>query len=291
MNTITLKSKTMSPRNVTKNVVEGNPELLSSAVEFFKGACRSVVGYKQLQTWLNDHGHNVVISYKKFEFNGPLFQRVEDTQEDEFAFDNGPAQIQEIITEVSEMNEEVDQEFLNLLEGTTTPVEEVRFPEVPEEHRELFIIMVDNGVPYQDAWTTLVDPTDQETLDDISETFDEQGYRQEFTFKVAVSQLQSILYSYKDNTTLDATQYDMQLSSNPKSKGTYKLSKVMNEFYKNHKELLSDDDRKQLVEFMVQVNEQFTALCDSVKAAHNNYWFVSSSKVVALPAFSILTSS
>ena len=65
----------------------------------------------------------------------------------------------------------------------------------------------------------------------------------------------------------------------------------MNEFYKNHKELLSDDDRKQLVEFMVQVNEQFTALCDSVKAAHNNYWFVSSSKVVALPAFSILTSS
>ena len=291
MNTITLKSKTMSPRNVTKNVVEGNPELLSSAVEFFKGACRSVVGYKQIQSWLNDRGYKVSISHKKYEFNGPLFQLVEETQQEsstDFEYDDKPAQVVELTTEVSEMSSEVDMDFLSLIGGTQV---EVRFPEVPEEHRELFIVMVDNGVSYEDAWTALVDPTDQEALDDISETFDEQGYRQEFTFKVAVSQLQSVLYSYKDNTTLDATQYDMQLSSNPKSKGTYKLSKVMNEFYKNHKELLSDDDRKQLVEFMVQVNEQFTALCDSVKAAHNNYWFVSSSKVVALPAFSILTSS
>ena len=291
MNTITLKSKTMSPRNVTKNVVEGNPELLSSAVEFFKGACRSVVGYKQIQSWLKDRGYKVSISHKKYEFNGPLFQLVEETQQEsstDFEYDDKPAQVVELTTEVSEMSSEVDMDFLSLIGGTQV---EVRFPEVPEEHRELFIVMVDNGVSYEDAWTALVDATDTAAIEDVCECFDEEGYRQEFTFKVAVSQLQSILYSYKDNTTLDATQYDMQLSSNPKSKGTYKLSKVMNEFYKNHKELLSDDDRKQLVEFMVQVNEQFTALCDSVKAAHNNYWFVSSSKVVALPAFSILTSS
>lgn len=286
MNTIILKSKVMSPRNVVSNVVEGNPELLLAAAEFFTGACRSVVGYKQIQSWLNDRGYKVSISHKKYEFNGPLFQLVEETQQEsstDFEYDDKPAQVVELTTEVSEMSSEVDMDFLSLIGGTQV---EVRFPEVPEEHRELFIVMVDNGVSYEDAWTALVDATDTAAIEDVCECFDEEGYRQEFTLKVAISQLQSVLFSFNDgNNRLTPTQYELNTSIKPLAKGTYKLSKVMNQFYKQHKDLLNEEDRKALVQFMTIVNEQFTSLSDEVYSNHSNYWFVSSSKIMSLPVF------
>ena len=53
MNTIILNKRTMSPSNILNNVVEGDIKLLKKAQKYFKAACRSVVGYKQLASYLS----------------------------------------------------------------------------------------------------------------------------------------------------------------------------------------------------------------------------------------------
>lgn len=53
MKTIILNKRTMSPSNILKNVVEGDIKLLKKAQEYFKAACRSVVGYKQIASYLS----------------------------------------------------------------------------------------------------------------------------------------------------------------------------------------------------------------------------------------------
>ena len=53
MKTIILNKRTMSPSNILNNVVEGDIKLLKKAQKYFKAACRSVVGYKQLASYLS----------------------------------------------------------------------------------------------------------------------------------------------------------------------------------------------------------------------------------------------
>lgn len=48
MTTIILAKRTMAPRNILLNLVEGDVSLLTKAKDYFSAACRSVVGYKQI---------------------------------------------------------------------------------------------------------------------------------------------------------------------------------------------------------------------------------------------------
>ena len=53
MKTIILNKRVMAPANILNNVVEGDIKLLKKAQKYFKAACRSVVGYKQLASYLS----------------------------------------------------------------------------------------------------------------------------------------------------------------------------------------------------------------------------------------------
>lgn len=267
MKTITISKRVMAPRNILKNVTSMESlALMTMAQERFCNACRSVVGYRQINQYLKDLGYDVTIVFQP-EAHVDMELPVETV-------------IQEVIEVVAELEatSEVETEVVDLMAF----VQETETQTTSSAGEALFDLMQQEEETIEELDTDLfaiLDTYVQETTT--------------YTYNDAKLYLQSAIVEDKyTEAGQDKGRYDFQLYSGvhngihyPLPRCTSKLSKTMHKFYSEWKEKLSENDLARLRTLMSQVNEEFTNLCETIVKNRSKFYFVDCRTASSLDAF------
>lgn len=296
MKTIILARKTMAPRNIMNNVVENvnTAAELESAMNFFTAACRSVVGYKQIQEYLSRFGIEVVVTVEqqkeKILFVEPEVIAEEVTAES-ISYDNfyGYDEEEGFGSLADMFNNGGDKALLHEIareQGVTveslqnTPVE-------PKEEVVLKTFDYDNDLD-EDELAILRGEVPQYKESEVSRQC-EQVFKRSVDCWGALLQFESALIvrcrkEYGGMMEMQLNPCFHMGQQYPLPKNTYLVSIVANEVVQDVKAHMAPEEFKNFCRVLVTINEQFIELSEKIRSTTKHYSKVSLTDFLELPA-------